>query len=236
MSDIAKRFSQNPLLKPIDLKASNSNLVIVSLLNPGVFRFDDKIWLIVRVAENVKPKSGVISIPKLNSTQEIEIIEVSINDPELIANDVRVINYKGDDYLTTVSHLRLLSSKDGINFIEDLAYPPLIGDGLLENFGVEDCRVSYIDGVYYLTYTAVSDSGVGVGLRTTKDWQKFENKGMIFPPHNKDCAIFEEKINGKFYALHRPSSVAIGGNFIWIAESTDAVQWGNHKCILKTRV
>ena len=235
MNDIAKRFAQNPLLSPKDLKASNSDLVIVSLLNPGVFRFDDKVWLLVRVAENVKPKQGLISIPRLNSAQEIEIIEVSKEDPELIDDDVRVINYKGSDYLTTVSHLRLLSSLDGINFVEDLAYPPIYGSGVLESFGIEDCRVSYINDTYYLTYTAVSDNGVGVGLKTTKDWQVFENKGMILPPHNKDCAVFEEKINGKFYALHRPSSVAIGGNFIWIAESDDAVHWGNHKCILKTR-
>lgn len=58
---------------------------------------------------------------------------------------------------------------------------------------------------------------------------------MIFPPHNKDCAIFEEKVNDKFYALHRPSSVEIGGNFIWLAESKDGVQWGNHRCLIKTR-
>lgn len=235
MSDIAKRFAQNPLLGPKDLKASNSDLVIVSLLNPGVFRFNNKIWLLVRVAENVKPKEGMISLPRLNLNHEIEIIEVSIDDSELIAEDARVVNYKGADYLTTISHLRLLSSINGIDFSEELAYPPIFGDGVLESFGIEDCRVSKIDELYYLTYTAVSANGVGVGLKTTKDWKQFEDKGMILPPHNKDCAIFEEKINGKFYALHRPSSIEIGGNYIWIAESLDAVHWGNHKCILKTR-
>ena len=35
--------------------------------------------------------------------------------------------------------------------------------------------------------------------------------------------------------LHRPSSVDIGGNFIWLAESTDGLHWGNHKCLVKTR-
>ena len=52
---------------------------------------------------------------------------------------------------------------------------------------------------------------------------------------NKDCAIFEEKINGKFYALHRPSSPELGGNYMWLAESPDGIHWGNHKCIAKTR-
>jgi predicted GH43/DUF377 family glycosyl hydrolase len=35
--------------------------------------------------------------------------------------------------------------------------------------------------------------------------------------------------------LHRPSSVDIGGNYIWLAESPDGIHWGNHKCIIKTR-
>jgi len=95
--------------------------------------------------------------------------------------------------------------------------------------------VSCLEGIYYLTYTAVSPSGVAVGLRTTSDWKTFHPHGIILPPHNKDCAVFEEKINGQFYALHRPSSVEIGGNFIWIATSPDGIHWGNHRCILKTR-
>ncbi|MFW6222656.1 MAG: glycosidase, partial [Bacteroidota bacterium] len=54
-------------------------------------------------------------------------------------------------------------------------------------------------------------------------------------PHNKDSAIFERKINGKYYALHRPSSPELGGNYIWIAESPNLLHWGNHKCIAVTR-
>ncbi|MEO6290050.1 MAG: hypothetical protein ABIO76_09030, partial [Ginsengibacter sp.] len=65
--------------------------------------------------------------------------------------------------------------------------------------------------------------------------KSFQSHGMILPPHNKDCAIFEEKINGLFYALHRPSSVDIGGNYIWLASSPDGIHWGNHHCIIKTR-
>lgn len=234
MSDIAKRFLENPLLSPSDILPSQKNLQIACLLNPGVFQFDGKIWMIVRVAERPVQKENAISFPYLteNST---EIMEISLDDPELNTKDARVINYKGVDYLTTLSHLRLVCSEDGRKFYEPNGYSLLMGQGFLESFGIEDCRVSHIEGVYYLTYTAVSANGVGVGLRTTVDWKNFDLHGMIFPPHNKDCAIFEEKINGQFYALHRPSSVEIGGNFIWIASSPDGIHWGNHKCILKTR-
>ena len=235
MKDIAKRFAQNPLLSPADLIPSTEGLEITCLLNPGAFKFQGKTWLIVRVAERPKQKEGIISFPILTETGDITIIEIEKNDPELIATDARVINYKGTDYLTTLSHLRLVCSDDGINFYEPEDYPKLVGEGILETFGIEDCRVAQIEGKYYLTFTSVSDNGVGVGLRTTENWKNFEKHGMIFPAHNKDCAIFEEKINGLYYALHRPSSVDIGGNYIWIASSPDSIHWGNHKCIAKTR-
>lgn len=235
MSDIARRFPENPLLMPQDLKASSNDLQIISLLNPGVFVFEGKIWLLVRVAEGMAQKEGVIFFPIINTMGKLEIIEIPLNDPDLIHNDARVVNYKGLDYLTTLSHLRLLCSDDGIHFYEPEDAEPLMGVGLLEQFGIEDCRVSQIADTFYLTYTAVSENGVGVGLRTTKDWKQFDFKGMIFPPHNKDCALFEERINGKFYALHRPSSLQIGGNFIWLAESDDGLHWGNHQCLIKTR-
>jgi predicted GH43/DUF377 family glycosyl hydrolase len=235
MIDIARRFPENPLLMPKDLKASTSEMQIISLLNPGVFTFENKIWLVVRVAESIAQKEGVIFFPLINKSGKIEIIEIPLNDPDLITTDVRVINYKGLDYLTTLSHLRLLCSTDGIHFSEPENTALIMGSGMLEQYGIEDCRVSKIGETYHLTYTAVSENGVGVGMLTTEDWKNFDSKGMIFPPHNKDCAIFEELINGKYYALHRPSSPLIGGNYIWLAESYDGVHWGNHKCIIRTR-
>lgn len=235
MKDIAKRFAANPLLSPSDLKASTEGLEITCLLNPGVFRFQNKTWLIVRVAERPAQKEDVISFPILTETGSIKIIEIQKNDPELDASDARVINYKGTDYLTTLSHLRLLCSDDGVRFYEPEGYPALVGEGILQAFGIEDCRVSQLGDTYYLTFTAVSGNGVGVGLRTTVNWKDFTSYGMMLPPHNKDCTIFEEKINGLYYALHRPSSVDIGGNYIWITSSPDGIHWGDHKCIIKTR-
>lgn len=235
MRDIASRFPENPILAPSDLEPSLNGLYIACLLNPGVFRFDNKVWLLVRVAERPPQTEIHVSFPVLTPDGKTEIREIALNDADLITTDTRVIRYKGVDYLTTLSHLRLLCSDDGYTFYEPEGYPKLFGSGLLETFGIEDCRVTYLDEQYYLTYTAVSESGVGVGLRTTKDWKTFRSKGMILPPHNKDCAIFDEKINGLYYALHRPSSVDLGGNYIWLAESPDALHWGNHRCIVKTR-
>jgi predicted GH43/DUF377 family glycosyl hydrolase len=232
--NIAQRFEQNPLLTPKDIKPSRKDMVVECLLNPGVFRFNKKTWLLVRVAERPKQTEDSISVARYQDG-EIEILQFSKNDPHLDFSDPRVIRYKGNAYLTSLSHLRLMYSDDGNNFQVAEDYDPISGEGALEEYGIEDCRVTEINGIYYLTYTMVSSSGVGVGLIQTRDWKRFDRKGMILPPHNKDCAIFEEKIRDKYFALHRPSSSELGGNYIWIAESPDSIHWGHHKCIAKTR-
>jgi predicted GH43/DUF377 family glycosyl hydrolase len=235
VTDIARRFDQNPLLKQKDIKASNTAMKVECLLNPGVFRFDNKIWLLVRVAERPEQLDGQVRVAIYNGKDEIEIIKFSKNDPNLDLSDSRVISYKGKSYLTTLSHLRLVCSDDGKKFFEPGLYSPIFGNGILESYGIEDCRITEINGTFNLTYTMVSSFGVGVGLIQTRDWKKFDRKGMILPPHNKDCAIFNEQIKGKYYALHRPSSAQLGGNYIWLAESSDLLHWGSHKCIATTR-
>ncbi len=233
---MANRFIQNPLLTPKDIKPSQEGFVIECVLNPGVFKFEGKIWLLLRVAERPIQKQGIVSLPILTGDGRMEILSFATNDPHLNLSDARMVSYKGKTYLSTLSHLRLVCSEDGIHFYEpDSMLTKLFGIGALETFGIEDCRVSLIEGVFNLTYTQVSESGVGVGLMQTKNWQDFDRVGMILPPHNKDCALFEEKIDNKYYCLHRPSGIALGGNFIWIASSNDLFQWGNHHCIVQTR-
>lgn len=233
--DIAKRNYCNPILTPSDFSPKIKGMEITCLLNPGVFEFDGKIWLLIRVAERPIQTENKISFPIYNKEGKIEVVTFSKNDPNLDYSDPRVINYKGQDYLTTLSYLRLVNSTDGVHFKEDTEYPPIFGQGDLEKFGIEDCRVATMGENYYLTYTEVSSVAVGVGLMHTKNWKHYDRNGMIFPPHNKDCALFQEKINGMYYALHRPSSPELGGNYIWLAESPDLRHWGNHHCIATTR-
>lgn len=230
------RFSQNPLLTTKDIRPSQPGLVVECVLNPGVFSFAGKTWLLLRVAERPVQKEGMISFPVLQPDGSLTILEFKKNDPHLDLSDARLVHYKGETYLSTISHLRLVCSDDGIRFYEPTDRPTKIfGQGPLEAFGIEDCRVSLLDGIYHLTYTQVSGNGVGVGLMRTRDWRSFERVGMVLPPHNKDCCLFEEKIGGAHYCLHRPSGVALGGNFIWLATSPDLLHWGGHQCLVRTR-
>ncbi len=229
------RFAENPILRPSDIPATSESMRVECLLNPGTFRFNGKTWLILRVAERPFQKDGEISFPILADDGGIEVMRIAVDSHDLNLDDPRVITYKGEDYLTTMSHFRLVSSEDGVHFHEEPEYGPIFPYGAFEAYGIEDCRVARIGTSYYLTFTSVSRFGVAVGMKRTEDWKNFEDCGLVLPPHNKDCALFEEKVDGLYRMLHRPSSPEIGGNYIWIAESPDLLHWGNHKCIARTR-
>ena len=236
MADIARRFETNPILRPADVTPSREGLAVECLLNPGAFRFNGKTWLLLRVAERPPQPEGRISTPVLDphAPGGIAILEYALDDPDVVAKDPRAFQYKGQTLLTTLSHLRLAGSDDGVYFTAE-ATPTLTGQGKFESFGIEDSRVSEIDGRFYLTYTAVSPSGVAVGMSSTADWKTFENHGVIIPPSNKDCALFPQKIGDSYFCLHRPSNVYIGGSDIWLGRSPDLLHWGDHRCILYTR-
>jgi predicted GH43/DUF377 family glycosyl hydrolase len=229
MADLVSRSERNPILRPQDVKPSQEWLVVESVLNPGAFRFAGKTYLLLRVAERPRQKDDMLSTVILDPSAEkgLRIVEVRKDDPAL--QHPHDLVYKGQHYLPTLSHLRLASSDDGVTFhVEDT--PTLIGQGTLESFGIEDCRVTEIKGTFYLTYSAASPYGVGVGLISTTDWQHFTRHGMMFVPNNKDCALFPEKIADSYFVLHRPSA-----QHIWIGSSPDLLHWGDHRCIVVTR-
>lgn len=232
MSEIAKRFGNNPILAPKDVVPSADGLMVECLLNPGVFQFEGKTHMLLRVAERPVQKEGEVSLPILKDGKT-EILTFKTDDPDLDTEDPRGVVYKDKSYLTTLSHLRLASSEDGIHFTAgDLS---LFGAGRHETFGIEDCRVAEIDGVYYLWYTAVSENGHGIGMRSTTDWVNFKQHGVVIPPANKDGAIFEEKVNGEYWCLHRPTGIGLGANFIWLARSPDLEYWGKHEALAAPR-
>jgi predicted GH43/DUF377 family glycosyl hydrolase len=233
---LASRYTHNPILAPVDLLPSYEGMQIECLLNPGAFTYEGKIGLLLRVAERPPQQEGRTTFPIIGANGRLQILDFDNNDPDLDLSDKRIVKYKGITYLSTISHLRLVWSDDGIHFTEPVPPVHLTGSGELETFGIEDCRVAQMGDEYFLTYTQVSENGVGVGLITTRNWKEFKRHGMIMPPHNKDCALFEEKINGLYYCMHRPSGVDLGGNFIWIASSPDLINWGNHRCVARTRI
>src|SRR3989339_111381 len=101
-----------------------------------------------------------------------------------------------------------------------------------EEFGVEDPRITYLEGVYYITYSAYSRHGVRIGLAKTKDFKTIERLAFITQADYRNTVIFPEKIGGKYVKLDRPHS-DISPWSIWIAYSPDLVHWGQSRVIMK---
>ena len=115
---MVKRFAENPFILTSAVRPSIEGMIVECVLNPGVFSFQNKTWLLLRVAERPKQKEGFVSLPILNKEDNIEILTFSLSDPDLDLSDARMVKYKDKMYLSTMSHLRLVCSDDGINFHE----------------------------------------------------------------------------------------------------------------------
>ncbi|KPK76538.1 MAG: glycosidase [Phycisphaerae bacterium SM23_30] len=238
-----RRSPANPIITPGMIKPSRDGYRARGAFNPGAARFggakgrDSEILLLLRVAEDCKGRPGFAAVPYYRFEQGQgypEILEVKMDDPEVQLKDTRGVVYRGVDYLSTMSHIRLARSGDGIHFTVD-EKPFIYPRDPSECFGVEDARVTRIGEVYYINYTAVSQDGYATALATTKDFVELERQGVIFPTPNKDVAIFPEMVGGKYCALHRPDNRGFGRPSIWYSESPDLLHWGNHKCIVRPR-
>jgi predicted GH43/DUF377 family glycosyl hydrolase len=140
----------------------------------------------------------------------------------------------GRTWLTSISHLRVARSADGVHF-EVETVPALSPATELESFGIEDARITLLDGMYWINYTAVSPHGISTALASTRDFRTFERHGVIFPPPNRDVTIFPERIGGRYAALHRPMPEGLGEPAIWIGWSDDLLAWGRHHVVASAR-
>jgi predicted GH43/DUF377 family glycosyl hydrolase len=230
------RSPYNPIIKPEDIKPSRDDFEVIGVFNTAVTRLEDEIVLLLRVAERPISRHPNILVTAVYDVNKRNIItqEFSKDDREIDLSDHRLIKMHDGTYLTSISHLRIARSKDGVKF-EIGDRPAIAPANEYETFGIEDPRISFIGGTYFIDYVAVSPLGVTTCLACTKDFITFEHHGVIFCPENKDAAIFPERIDGKFYAMHRPDSPLFKRNEIWLAESPDLLCWGNHRYLMGTR-
>ena len=230
------RSEKNPIIKPEDITPSRPDLKVIGVFNCAVTRFNGEILLLMRVAEKpINDNKDLEIVPLLDlNTGILSLKEFDRNDSSINFSDPRFLGTPTEWYLTSISHLRIARSKNGIDFGIDKK-PAIFPENVYDRYGIEDPRITYIDGKYYINYSAVSDiTGITISLASTTDFVRFKNHGVIFLPDNKNGAIFPEKINGKYYALNRPSPV-YGSRDIWISESPDLICWGNHKRLMGSR-
>ena len=154
-----------------------------------------------------------------------------------------VVKHNGEYIMLFRSHrftgrsiLGLARSADGFSFKVD-PEPFMIpstepGFSEYEEYGVEDARITFIDGEYLITYSAYSRHGVRIGLAKTTDWKSVERVSLITQADYRNTVIFPEKFNGLYARLDRPHS-EISPWSVWITYSPDLIYWGESKVIMK---
>jgi len=230
-----RRYENNPVVTTADVPPSREDFEVVCAFNAGVTSFGDETLMLIRTAERPAQEDGWVVFPVFNAeTGETEVHRLRLDNPDLDVSDPRVIHHGLLRYLTSISHLRLARSKDGLNFTVD-AEPAIEPASEYEEFGTEDSRITCIDGVYYIDYVGVSHLGVTTCLAKTTDFVTYERVGMVFCPDNRDVVLFPEKIGGKYAAYHRPAPRAIGTLSMWLAYSPDLIHWGGHRHVIEPR-
>jgi predicted GH43/DUF377 family glycosyl hydrolase/glycosyltransferase involved in cell wall biosynthesis len=167
--------------------------------------------------------------------------------PGLDLSDPRTIRYRDSaggfapgtdeftDYLAHISHLRVARSRDGVSFTVE-AEPAVQPATQLEEYGVEDARVTQIDGVFHITYVAASRLGITTSRLSTTDFRSFNRHGTILHPDQKDVVLFPEKIGGSYVAFTRPMPGSFGRVLgLWLADSQDLTHCGNHRPVALPR-
>ena len=194
-------------------------------LKPG-YAADDVIGIAFLDTEHTPPRVVEVFIPR--------------DTPGLDLSDPRAIRYRNltggftaaaddvSDFLTQMSHLRVARSRDGVHFEVD-EKPAVVPANRFEEYGCEDPRSTFIDGVWHITYVSVSRLGVSTSVLTTTDFRSFDRRGLVFLPDHKDVVFFPGRAGSRFAALTRPMPQSFGRVLgIWIAFSDDLLHWGEH--------
>jgi predicted GH43/DUF377 family glycosyl hydrolase len=214
---------------------------VLGAFNPGLTRLPDgDLLMMVRVAEALRTPIVGDNIHCIRWDEDgayrldpHPLSGVNTTDPRkfhITAHHYKVMA------LTSLSWLLPVQlTPDGLQ-VRKVHYDKAIAPAATwQEYGVEDARISLVDGVYYMTTCSVSAQRHSTTLYTSTDGLNYDLQGIVLDHQNKDMLFFEGKIDGRFWALTRPlgdlyfayapDSPYIGGPSINLARSPDGLHW-----------
>ena len=214
---------------------------IMGAFNPGLCRLPNgNLLMMVRVAEALanpvfNNKAHCIRWDKEKGyvAEGWPLAEVDMPDPRKF----RIIAYNFPVYaLTSLSWLLPVELNEDGSEIKRVHYDKIISPQLTsQEYGIEDPRISFLDGRYYMTTCCVSAERHSTMLYVSEDGIQYSCLGIVLDHQNKDMLLFEGKVNDRYYALTRPmgecyfasslSSEWHPGASIQMASSPDLLHW-----------
>lgn len=253
-------LSDQLIFTPNDVDLSKSPLregitgqtYVLGAFNPGLCRLPNgNVLMMVRVAEALSaPVIGkhvhCIRWDKEKGfvTDAWPLEEVDMDDPRKF----RITAYSFPVYaLTSLSWLLPVELSNDGSMIVSIHYDKIISPrDTNQEYGIEDPRISAIDGRYYMTTCCVSSERHSTILYISEDGLNYQCRGVVLDTQNKDMLLFEGKIDNSYFALTRPlgecyfaspaSSQWHPGAAIHLASSPDLLHWKpSNKPFLRSR-
>jgi len=213
---------------------------VLGAFNPGLCRLPSgNLLLMVRIAEALRDPVEGDHVRAIRWTADGYVLDayplatVDMTDPRQFALRGRSHRTLA---LTSLSWLLPVElTPDGRRIVTvhyDRAIEPAAS---WQEYGVEDARISLIEGTYYMTTCSVSAERHSTTLHTSTDGLSWRLEGIVLDHQNKDMLLFEGRVGGRFMALTRPlgevyfayppDSPFVGGPSINFAASPDALHW-----------
>lgn len=233
-SDVDLNFS--PLRKDIDVPT-----FVLGAFNPGFTRLPNgNLLMMVRVAEALKVPEFDGMVHSIRWSAKGYKLDGYPLD-EVVMDDPRKFTIKSDLpapvlALTSISWLLPVElTADGLQIV-NIHYDKIIAPHRSsEEYGIEDARISLIDGKYFMTTCTVSAERHATSLYSSEDGLNYRFEGIILDHQNKDMLLFEGKVGDKYFALTRPlgslyfqtakDSEFLSGPTINLASSPDLLHW-----------
>ncbi len=238
------------VLTPNDIDLSYSPLraqiqeetYVLGAFNPGLARLPNgNLILMARIAEALRQpiRSGKIRSIRWDeekgySLDAYPLDEVDVSDPRKFT----LKNFAPTPVmaLTSLSWILPVELNAQGSAIAHIHYDKIIAPQKgYQEYGIEDARVSRIDGKYYMTTCSVSSERHSTTLYQSDDGLNYTLEGIILDHQNKDMLLFEGMVDGMYYALTRPLGSAFfatapraafrPGPSINLARSPDLLHW-----------
>ena len=231
------------LLTARDFKPSTRGFEVIGAFNPGVLKLKNgDILLYVRITERpLNWKNGDF----IHSPRFVSNTKFKLRLDRFHLSEVRGINApfgfhfkNGTIRLAYISHLRrVLLDSSGFRVKKIEQKPCFYGTMDDGELGIEDPRITKLDGTYVMTYVSLSRyNSISTSCAFSHDGYHWHKRGIIFRHQNKDVTIFPKKIRNSYVAFNRPE-----GNFefslphMWVSFSQDLTHWGGDKTILLSK-
>lgn len=170
------------------------------------------------------PESPILYPNPLNQWEAMNVFNCAVTRH----NGLFHMHYRaqGVDFISRIGYA---VSADGIHW-NRLQQPVLAPHNGREDYrGVEDPRVTPLDGVFYMCYTAYGINSYYPMIARSENLITWEDVGPVEKAENKDHVLFPEKIGGRYAIFHRRRP------HVWVAYSDDLKTWTDHQIIMSPR-